>query len=660
MRGVDAIQMSHVDPDAGNHGSIHLAVLVALLAFPLWWILWQSRLRDGRDAFLAAAISWAGYLVVMTEALSRVTRISFPWVLAGWIVADAAMMAVMARAWWQWRKQATFAGEPKRPREPISDACSLAWSLATPLGVIGVTLAVVALIGPPSNFDAMVYHMPRVIHWIENHNVAFYPTSIPRQLEMPPGAEYIILHLQLLSGGDQLANMVQWFAWCGCIIGASAVARLLGAKEVGQAIAAVTAGTLPMACLQAVTTQNDLVAALWVIAFFWSVLRLITRGDNPGICWLNVLLCAVALGLAMLTKTTDFIYAAPAVLALTVGLFWQYKWKAPAALAAVAIVAVAINAPFVMRNLRFTHTLLGNGGQALEGNGAYINTHRDLAAVASNYLRNAGLELIVPWDTATGDVEQCVRAVHRWLGLDPDDPGTTWQLDTPQFQLRAQLWDTEDNASNPIQFVLILMAAVLIAIHWRASWPAVLYGCGILLAITAFCLELRWQEWHARLHVPIMVASAPLVGIALERYMNRRLAIVLAGLLPWLAVPVIAQNYNHPLVGDRAIIYHDHDTRYFLAHPAMQYPFVSIVDIAAAHHCRQVGLMTEKNDWEYPLDMMLRARLPDVAIEFYPGPDTLRTDQLHTRNKGWDEAIRPYIVVKISGESASVVKIVDQ
>jgi 4-amino-4-deoxy-L-arabinose transferase-like glycosyltransferase len=640
-----------------------LAVIIALLALAQLWKLWQIRLGGWRDGFLAAATTWGAILVAITETLSRVNRITFGWVLASWVAVDLVLLALMWRGRRR-RNRRTAASQDgsKEPDAKYLEANALVWAMLTPLGVIGATLAVVGFRGPPSNYDAMVYHMPRVLHWIQDGNVAFYPTPIPRQLEMPPGAEYIILHMQILSGGDRLADLVQWFAWVGCMVGVSAIARLLGAEVAGQVIAAIVAGTLPMACLQATTTQNDLVAAFWIAVFFWAVLRTIAgaRRGPGGARWLNVLLCGLALGLAMLTKTTNYLYAAPAVVALVLGLLWIRTWRAPVPLAVVAILAVALNGPVFLRNWRFTHTLLGTGGQAsAAGADAYLNSRRGAKTVVSNFLRNAGLEMIVPSDEFTGQIEQGIRAAHGWMGMDADDPATTWQLADPKFQLRAQLWDTEDNASNPVQFALILLAALLVATHCRKSWRAVLYGLGILLAVTAFCYALRWQSWNARLHLPIMVAAAPLVGIALERHMSRRLALVIAALLPWLSVPVIAQNYNHPLIGDRSIFSHGHDTRYFLAHPGMQAPFRAIVDAAAAHHCREVGLIEGSNDWEYPLDMMLAARLPDVQIEFYPGPGTLSPEQLHTQNTGWNDAVRPYLVARISGETASVVKIVD-
>ncbi len=638
-----------------------MAVIIALLAFGLLWKLWRTRLDGWRDGFLAASTTWGVILVAMTESLSIANRIVFVWVMTGWIVVDAVLLVALWRQH-RSRKNSRTQEDSDEPGVKYVADSALAWVMLTPLAVIGATLAVVAFRGPPNNYDAMVYHMPRILHWIQDGNVAFYPTAIARQLDMPPAAEYIILHLQILTGDDDLADFVQWFAWCGCIIGVSAIAGLLGADVVGQVIAAVVAGTLPMACLQAVTTQNDLVAAFWIVALAWAVLRTLVgaRRDQRDMQWVNILFCAGTLGMAMLTKTTNYLFAAPAVVALLLGLMWLRTWRAVAPLAVVAILAVALNAPMYVRNMRFTHTLIGTGGSGARGADEYINSQRTVGTIASNLLRNIGVELILPSDDYTGRIEQAIRAVHGWLGLDADNPATTLQRTPAIFQLRSLLWNTEDAAPNPVQLLLIFLAAVLILVHCRASGKAAIYGLGILAAAMAFCYELRWQPWHARLHLPIMITAAPLVGIALERHMNRKLALVIAALLPWLSVPVVLTNYSHPLVGDNSIFLHDHDTRLFVAHPNLLYWFREATKVADAHHCRQIGIIDGGDDWEYPLDMMVAEKLPGVRFAFYPGQTTLTQEQVQTRNKGWDETLRPYIVVKVSGDVATVVKIVDQ
>ncbi|MHC5831404.1 MAG: glycosyltransferase family 39 protein, partial [Nostoc sp.] len=100
---------------------------------------------------------------------------------------------------------------------------------------------------------------------IQNHTVAHYPTSYTPQLYQNPWSEFVILHFQILSGGDYFANLVQWFSMIGCIIGVSLIARQLGADLRGQVFSAVVTATIPMGILQASSTQNDYVIAFWVV-----------------------------------------------------------------------------------------------------------------------------------------------------------------------------------------------------------------------------------------------------------------------------------------------------------------------------------------------------------------------------------------------------------
>ena len=43
--------------------------------------------------------------------------------------------------------------------------------------------------------------------------MARYATNKVLQLIYPPFTEYVMLHLQLLTGSDRFANMVEWLAW---------------------------------------------------------------------------------------------------------------------------------------------------------------------------------------------------------------------------------------------------------------------------------------------------------------------------------------------------------------------------------------------------------------------------------------------------------------
>ena len=129
-----------------------------------------------------------------------------------------------------------------------------------------------ALIYPPNTPDSMSYHMPRVMHWIQNQNVDFYPTSTTRQLYVSPFSEYVILHLQLIVNGDRLANLVQWFSMFGSLIGVSLIARELGGNTKSQIFSALFCATIPMGILQSTSTQTDYVVSFWIVILVYFLL----------------------------------------------------------------------------------------------------------------------------------------------------------------------------------------------------------------------------------------------------------------------------------------------------------------------------------------------------------------------------------------------------
>ena len=63
------------------------------------------------------------------------------------------------------------------------------------LGMICIGMLALSAISITSNWDSMTYHMPRVMHWIQNKSVDFYATSEVRQITSPPLAEYMIMHV---------------------------------------------------------------------------------------------------------------------------------------------------------------------------------------------------------------------------------------------------------------------------------------------------------------------------------------------------------------------------------------------------------------------------------------------------------------------------------
>src|SRR5262249_49079834 len=167
------------------------------------------------------------------------------------------------------------------------------------------TLAM-AVAAVPTTRDSMTYHLARVAHWAQNRSVAWYPAHVLRQLHPPPWAEFAVLHLFVLAGGDRLANLVPWISIVGSVIATSLVARPLGAPPRGQILAAFVCATIPMGVLQASTTQNDYAASLWLVCLVHFLLAL---DSCPGV--LASAGAGASLGLALSTKGTAYVFAVP-------------------------------------------------------------------------------------------------------------------------------------------------------------------------------------------------------------------------------------------------------------------------------------------------------------------------------------------------------------
>jgi len=64
-------------------------------------------------------------------------------------------------------------------------------------------------------------------------------------------------------------------------------------------------------------------------------------------------------------------------------------------------------------------------------------------------------------------------------------------------------------------------------------------------------------------------------------------------------------------------------------------------------------MILTQRDFEYPFDMLLKQADPTIRIEAFPAPGRLDP---HTVNTGWRDDLRPALVVKIDGDSATEVE----
>jgi len=309
-------------------------MLVVILTYGLTLSLFLRRGHGRREAVLASSIICGIIVVILTEALSALHQLGLTGLRTGWWISLAVIVAVLY-----------FSGKSQEHKFSPEVIPLTARIFMAGIGAIFLLSAWMALSGPPTTWDAMSYHLSRVEHWVQNKTIAYYPTNIPRQDSYPPGAEWVLLHLRILSAGDYFARSLQCLAMMASTIGVSLIARLLGSGVTGQCLAALMSACLPMGILQSTSTQNDYVVTMWLVSFVYFILNAI-KNPRP----LQILLAAFSLGLAFLTKGYAYLYALPFLI------YWLLACRSRAWLYRLGVtffilgIALFLNAGYFYRN----------------------------------------------------------------------------------------------------------------------------------------------------------------------------------------------------------------------------------------------------------------------------------------------------------------------
>ena len=592
--------MSPLDLEAARSILILLAagVFLAVVTYDL-----HAMSRGGwRLAFLQAFVLSGILVSAFSEVLGAFKVLATTGLLICWVVAaTAAVIAAIRRS-------------PRNPEESIVSEfsrlqgsigalpASAKWTLCY-LAIVGIVLATIAFWGAPNTWDSMTYHLSRVMHWQQNRSMAFYPTAIQRQLAFGPWAEMAVLQFQVLTGSDRLANFVQLFAALGCAAGVSLLVKQLGGNFWGQLFAALAFATIPMAILQATSTQNDLVTALWCTAFVALLLQERTGYDGVA----RALLIGAAGGLAVLTKVTALIFLAPFSIWYAVQSVRRERWNAwrsPIMSLGVAIVVVS---PHALRNIGLFGNPLGVApGPELSG---YNNEVLGIPTLLSNVLRNSSLQLAVPSQRINAAAQSLVESSHGPLGIGASDPRTTW--DGARYGVIFSMY--EDSAGNPLHFLLLVFGAAVV-FRPRTSALVVFEICA-LSAFALFCLLLRWQPWNTRLMLPLLVLAVPPTAILLSRLLPGSRVLFPGIALALLAVPYILSNPTRPMLGDGSIYKMNRQQQYFMNVPDDPGVYAEAARLLSDSACDRIGLASPPEGREYLLWVINNANDHPVRIE---------------------------------------------
>lgn len=544
------------------------------------------------DCIARGTVLWAAAVWIAANLLSGFEALAPFGVRMFWVVFTVAVWGAV----WRGGELASLRVAPAFAR----------WEWAPlSLCLVPIMLAgVAAAVSPPATVDVLNYHQPRQWMWLQEGGLGHFPTLNDRMLMMPPLAETIGVHFLALTGDDRWANLPQWVVYvlsAGLAFGA---VRRLGGGRPAAWLGAWLCLTLPMAYHEASNAKNDLMGAFWTLVVMNEVLR--ARAGN-GSGPLAGVWAGAAVGLAVLTKSTAFLFLPPLLVA---GVWF---WGRDAGVRATgrtvvwaAIVASALTGPFFARNLAWYGTPLGV--HRAEDGGEQANTVHRPWVLVSNGLRLAMQHLAAPSERWNGRLEKTVREFHAWAGIDVEDRRTTlWVLPYGvSYHPEEETW-----AGAGFHLVLILGGVLVCGASQKArrlGWIAIAMVTGAVF----YTWILKWQPWAPRLQLPGFMIGCVLVAAVVA--VRRRPVWLIVGWIVGVAAWLPSRETSlRPLWTQPTVFSVDRETNRYRMAPMIRGRDQRIAAILRDHEVKSLSILSI-HQIVYPLMRRLAHEVEGIKI----------------------------------------------
>jgi hypothetical protein len=587
-----------------------MTTLLPILGFLGLWIYSGNTRREPnwRAAFIQALILWFSWMVISTEVLSLFRAINRNGFSITW--GALVLSSVLWVIWW-FRKGSVL-------RLPV-----VYHGRGRKVAVLDVVLTLVILIplvigfiAPPNSSEAMDFGMARVAHWAQNESMAHFAAGNESVNSAPPGAGYAILNFYVLSGSDRWSNFPAWLALVGCIEAVMAIAGLFGSTPAGKRYAAVFATSIPTGLALASGALDDLPSCLWVSSY---ILIVYFAAEDKKLEF-NLLLAALAAGLAFITKPVTLVFIVPFAIYFFVTQLKKTVWWKVLAGGLIGLILIAVlSAGFVGRNFATYGT-----GYDINAYFADLNEYVGWKSTLSNVVRNFALHTNLPFRPANNWIKSRVIGLHEQIGLDVNDPRTTAGSD-----FTIPLTNTSELTSgNPFHWLAIILSSLIVIalfIGKKMDGHKIIYLLLMFLSYLAFMVLLKWRPTGSRWHLTFFVMFAPVAGIVLDwidskrRYWGSALALaLLLASTPWLVSvqerPIIpVPGYTYP----SSILTTSRDSLYFST-DIVEAPFYRDLAqlVLARPAVQKLGLVFDMPFLEYPVWAMTQNMEGHTTISY--------------------------------------------
>ena len=467
------------------------------------------------ECYLQSTVVWTLIMYLITEMLSlwhvlHVAPLRIVW----------AMIDVLLLIWLILQTRGSERWEVRiLPEVGRLLKCWSNWILMS----IGLATSILAVVTVPYNWDSMTYRLSRISYWAQHGSVEHFATSSIRMIANPPLGEFIQLHTYLVQGcNDFSLTWIQCMAYLTCSAIVYGIARKIKCDRVFAFLATLLFMSMPIAFAEALNTQVDLVATLWLLIFTYFILDFI-YAEN-GIIWskenvFKVIIMGLCVAWGYLTK--------PCVcVAMVIMCFWllvncilrRDKFHVLVRLALTAGVgAIGTMGWEIGRNIKTFHAISSPmAGQrqligTLQPNYVFVNLLKNLVHNLPNVYLSESNSMIssLMWKIS--------NFLHVELNAESiSEDGRIFELN------RAQEYG-HDMAVNPIIVWLLLICILygFFELLRRKNISGKWYRSYIVMAATSFivfCCVLRWEPFVTRYMLAFLALLCPGIAECLQRF----------------------------------------------------------------------------------------------------------------------------------------------
>ncbi len=566
---------------------------IALLFINLFGLIIISfSLKEIRLSLLKGVLFFSLLLLVITEVLSLFNALNYWGLLLCWGSIDVLLIYLILKK----KSFRNFIAVKNKLKKTYRDFSGLEKFLLGFSVIILLGIFFQGIIYPTNNWDAMSYHMARIVHWVQNESLVHYRTPVYPQLNSPPFVEQVMLTVNLLVGNDYFSNTVQWFYLLTTCAAISLVAKQLGLKRFGQILSAFILICIPEVILLGSSTHSEIVLSFFMVSSIYFLLKTSKQQEV-----LFYLLLGCSLGLSVATKSTAYVYLSSFILIWLAYQIYQVvikkgqlKWLSYTLL---ILSFIAVNAGHYSRNYQLTSTVFGTDETIRN---YYVNEEHSLKMMVSNVSRNLSNQFGVP--KVAPVAQHLTEDLHQLIGRDVNDPKITFGT-----YLVDPLATHENNGANAYHMVLILLSCVLLLIFIKKQDKRMaIYWAAIILSFLVFCFYLKWQPW-VKLHVPFFIFYAIVLAYFLiTRLKSKVLRYVLIFGFVSQAVLILLFNYSRPYITltpytSEIKITDVRYKKYFSRFLQYHDDYKAVSKKIATQKLKNIGLMFGSYDMEYQL-----------------------------------------------------------